>query len=363
MYIEAVEFADFRNYSHLSFTPAPSLNILAGPNAQGKTNLLEGLAVFLVGRSFRGAKPAEMVRWGAECAVVRGDLRGVDLVNAVRRVLAPREDATWALTGDGCQWARAIPFGWTDLSIVNGGPQVRRNFVDGFVAKIYPSYAATYQRYRQVVGRRNHLLQRSSEGARLAARLEPWTEQLVAVGLEMMFRRREAVALLRGEVARLHPILGGCGLADVEYRSTLGVTPTAESFRVALAARLGDELRRGQTLVGPHRDELGISVDGHDLRTFGSRGQQRLLALTLRLAEAGPVREAVGSDPVLLLDDAMSELDPGVQGRVLDHLASAGQVFLTTAEAALPDEGEARWWNVRDGEVFAEWMGAVRGAA
>src|SRR5262245_64583108 len=111
-----------------------------------------------------------MVRWGAERAVVCGDLRGVGAVNSVRRVLAVREDATWVLTGDGCQWARAIPFGWTDLAIVSGGPQVRRNFIDGFVAKLYPSYAATYQRYRQVVGRRNHLLQRSGEGSRLTSR-------------------------------------------------------------------------------------------------------------------------------------------------------------------------------------------------
>jgi DNA replication and repair protein RecF len=363
VYIEGVEFVDFRNYPILSLRPAPSLNVIGGPNAQGKTNLLEGLAVLLVGRSVRGARPAEMARWGAEHAVVRGELRRGDSTQTVRRVLAPREDGIWVLGGEGCAWARAIPFGWADLAIVNGGPQGRRNFIDGFAAKVYPSYVATYHRYRQVLSRRNHILQRGGDAVRLAGRLEPWNAQLVEVGLEIMVRRREAVGMLRREVARLYPVLGGRGLADLEYRSALGPAPTPASFGEALEARLRDESRRGQSLVGPHRDDVRIEVDGRDLRAFGSRGQQRLLALTLRLAEVGPVAEAVGSAPVLLLDDAMSELDPGVQRQVIDHLARAGQVFLTTAEDGLAEATDARRWEVRDAMVseagFALSMGAA----
>ena len=278
-------------------------------------------------------------------------------------MLAPREDATWTLTGDACRWARAIPFGWMDLAIANGGPQGRRNFIDGFVAKLYPAYAATYQRYRQVLKRRNHVLQRGGEGGRLAGRLDPWSEQLVEIGLEIMVRRRQAVGLLQQEVTRLYPVLGGRGVAEIEYCSALGAAPTPQSFRDALAARLGEESRRGQTLVGPHRDDLLLGVDGRDLRVFGSRGQQRLLALTLRLAEAGPVAEAVGSPPVLLLDDALSELDPGVQRRVIDHLARAGQVFLTTADESATDVVDARWWEVSGGRVSGAALAALRGAA
>jgi len=363
VYIEEVELTDFRNYPSLLFTPAPNLNVIAGLNAQGKTNLLEGLAVCLVGRSFRGAKPAEMTRSGAERAIVRGEFRRAASGHAVRRILAPREDGAWTISGDGCAWARAIPFGWSDLAIVTGGPQGRRNFVDGFVAKVYPSYAATYQRYRQVLSRRNHLLQRGGDGDRLAGRLEPWTHQLIETGLEIVSRRREAVEKLRREVSRLYLILGGRGDADLEYRSVLGMEPTAASFRATLESRFADEVRRGQSLVGPHRDDVCRAVDRRDLRTFGSRGQQRLLALTLRLAEAGPVTEAVGTSPVLLLDDAMSELDAGVQAQVMDHLAGAGQVFLTTADDALPDAGEARWWEVRDGVVSAGSSALVGEAA
>ena len=105
------------------------------------------------------------------------------------------------------------------------------------------------------------------------------------------------------------------------------------------------------TLTGPHRDDLAVELDGRDMRAFGSRGQQRLLVLALRLAEAGPVEAAVGSPPVLLLDDALSELDPDVQRRVLRHVSGSGQVFLTTAEAALPEARGAAWWDVKDGAV------------
>jgi DNA replication and repair protein RecF len=156
VHIEAVELTDFRNYQSLSLTPAPRLNILSGLNAQGKTNLLEGLGLLSVGRSFRGAKPVDLPRWGSAHATVTGSLRRGHTDRALRRVISPREDGAWIITGEGCPWARVIPFGWADLAIANGGPQARRNFLDGFVAKLYPAYAATYQRYRQVLARRNH---------------------------------------------------------------------------------------------------------------------------------------------------------------------------------------------------------------
>ena len=361
MHIETVELTDFRSYKSLLFNPVPDLNILTGPNAQGKTNLLEGLALLAVGRSFRGAKPLEMTRWGSKSAAVSGEIRRSDSARRLRRILAPREDGVWTLMGEGCTWARVIPFGWSDLAIVNGAPQARRNFLDGFVAKIYPSYASTHRRYRQVLARRNHLLQRGGGGGQ--GRLEPWNEQIVDLGMEIISRRRQGVVSLSSEAERLYPALGGRGSIVIEYRSALGDVPTAASFHERLLARFPEEIRRGQTLVGPHRDDLLVALQGRDLRTFGSRGQQRLMALTLRLAEAAPVEKAVGSAPVILLDDALSELDPGVQGRVLSHVARVGQVFLTTADAPLTDGADAHWWEVRDGEVRDASYAALRGAA
>ena len=358
MYIDAAEFVDFRSYKSLLFAPTTSLNILTGPNAQGKTNLLEGLGMLAVGRSFRGAKPGEMVRWGIERGCVSGKISRGESTRSLRRVLAPREDGLCTVTGEGCAWARAVPFAWTDLATVTGPPQARRNFLDGFVVKIYPSYASTHRRYRQVLARRNHLLQTGGGG-----RLDPWNDQLVELGLEIVERRRLAAISLGAEVARLYPVLSGQGQIELGYRSGLGEQPTAAEFHEALRARRMEELRRGQTLVGPHRDDLSITLNGRDLRTFGSRGQQRLTALILRLAEVRPVEDAVGSTPILLLDDPLSELDPVVQDHLLEHLARGGQVFLTTADAVLPEVGRAQWWHVHGGSVQVGEHALLRGAA
>jgi DNA replication and repair protein RecF len=361
--IDRVELSDFRNYRSLSLTPAPHLNVLAGPNAQGKTNLLEGLGVLLVGRSFRGAKAADMLAWGAPGALVGGEIRRGATVRAVRRGIARREDGSWGVGGEGCSWARAVGFGWPDLAILTEGPQARRNFIDGFAGKLYAAHLSGLGRFRQILARRNHLLQGELGGPALRTALAPWNEQLARVGLEIAGRRRAAVAALEEEAGRLYPALAGAGAVRLQYLAAVAAPAGEAEFLRALEARFGDEVRRGQTLVGPHRDDLLIELDGRDLRLYGSRGQQRLMALTLRLAEAGPVERAVGSPPVLLLDDALSELDPVVQERVLEHVAGAGQVFLTTADAALPEARRLTWWEVRGGRVTEPTLSAVRGAA
>ncbi len=356
MLIQWIRIEEFRSYRSLTFNPDPSLNILSGPNAQGKTNLLEAIGVLLVGRSFRGARAADLLRWGAAGASLNGAVERGDITREIRRGISQREDGGWAVTGEGCPWARVIPFSWQDLAILTGGPHARRNFLDGFAAKIQPAHASAHNRYRQILGRRNHLLQSGQ-----CEYLEPWDEQLAKTGVEILARRRRAVAALGDEVARLYPELAGTDqTVRLEYRSTLGPEATEGEFLEALAARREDEMRRRSTLVGPHRDDLVVELNSHDMRSFGSRGQQRLLVLGLRLAEAGPVEAAVGSPPILLLDDALSELDPDVQGRVLRHAARSGQVFLTTAEPGMREAGGAAWWDVKGG-VVAEAMGAVVG--
>lgn len=363
MQIDRVELSDFRNYRTVSITPAPQLNILAGHNAQGKTNLLEGLGVLLLGRSFRGAKPADMIAWGASGAFIAGEIRRGDTVRVVRRAVLQREDGKWGVGGEGCAWARAIGFGWQDLAILTEGPQARRGFLDGFAGKLYAAHLSGLNRYRQLLARRNHLLQSGFNALTLKNALGPWNEQLARIGLELVARRRTAVDALQEEVRQLYPTLGGAGAVGLRYCSALEPGSRENDFLAALEARFGDEVRRGQTLVGPHRDDLSIEVDGRDLRLYGSRGQQRLMALTLRLAEAGPVERAVGSAPVVLLDDALSELDLQVQQRVLDHIAAAGQVFLTTADAELPEVRRVTWWHVQDGRVTEPELSRVRGAA
>jgi DNA replication and repair protein RecF len=245
----------------------------------------------------------------------------------------------WQSTGETCAWARVIVFGWQDLAILHGAPVARRMFVDGFAARLYPGHVPALLRYRRLLEQRNRLLQSRAPADRLA----PWDEQVAALGMELIGRRRRAVAALQTELARVYPALSGeRHKVQVSYRSVIGEAAEPAALVAALERARAVEIRRGQTLVGPHRDDLGIELDGVDARTFGSRGQQRVLALALRLAEICPVTEAVGTGPVLLLDDALSELDPGVRDNVLREIHGAEQVFLTSPE---PFEvtGAARW--------------------
>jgi DNA replication and repair protein RecF len=349
--IGRIELVDCRNYCTLSYSPAPRLNLITGANAQGKTNLLEAMGLLLTGRSFRTFRLGEIPRWGCESATLSGELRRAGGWSAARRALARTEGGAWRIAGESASWARAIAFGWQDLAIVNGSPSARRDFVDGFAGRLYPTHLAALVRYRQILGRRNRLLQ-AGLGEASQDRLAPWNEQLVSVGLELMDRRRRAVAALQGEVARVYPALAGAReKVEVRYRSSLGEAGDEATFIRALERAHRQELRRGQSLVGPHRDDLSVELDGVEARTFASRGRQRLLALSLRLAEVLPIREMVGTAPVLLLDDALSELDPGVRANVLREVEGAEQVFLTAPEPVRAPG--AAPWEVKEGGIAA----------
>ena len=359
MHIGWIQLVDFRNYQTLSYSPSAALNLLTGANAQGKSNLLEALALLLTGRSFRTSRLAEIPRWGAETTSLAGELRRRDGMRTVRRSLKKREDGAWLSSGEECPWARVVTFGWQDLEIVNGMPAVRRNFLDGFAARLYPSHRAAFARFRQVLARRNHLLQERMPERTLAVRLAPWDEQLAVVGMEVIDRRRRAAAALQTEIARVYPTLVGDRRAlsgdhekvEIRYRSSVGEGEGPGALMAAMERMRPVEAQRGQTLVGPHRDDLAIELGGVDARAFGSRGQQRLLALSLRLAEVLPITEVVGTAPVLLLDDALPELDAEVRQHVLREIRASEQVFLTTADAAdVP--GAARWIITR-GEIAA----------
>jgi DNA replication and repair protein RecF len=341
--IGSIQLLEFRNYQALSFTPAPRLNLLIGLNAQGKTNLLEALAVLLAGRSFRTARLAEIPAWGVDCASVTGEAVRQGSGRKIRRTIARLENGSWRSSGDSVPWARVIAFGWHDLSVLNGAPAARRSFIDGFAARLTPGHLSCLVRYRQILGRRNHLLQTLAPTAEATSRLGPWDEQLASEGMRLIAGRRQAVAALQTEVARVYPALAGVAAkVEIRYQSTVQEETAAEALLEALARGRREEWRRRQTLVGPHRDDMAIDLDGVDVRTYGSRGQQRLLALALRLAEVLPITAATGTCPVLLLDDALSELDHDVRRNALREMRAVEQVFLTSPEP-LAVEGATRW--------------------
>jgi DNA replication and repair protein RecF len=357
-----MEISAFRNYASLSFAPDAGLNVLIGHNGQGKTSLLEALHVLLTGRSFRTARLVECVGWGRPQAVVAGEIADGERHRPVRLTL--QAEGGVESVGTAGTWARAVAFGAADLALLSGGPAGRRAYLDGAAVRLAPTHADTCRRYRLVLYQRGRLLARLAGRPDVERLLAPWDEQVATLGSEILHRRLETLTELRRDAGAVWRALAPEG-AQMELAYAPAVAPGADTaasrdrLLAALAAGRRQELARGATLVGPHRDDLLVSLDGVEARIYASRGEQRLLVLALRLAEAAAVRRQVGVTPVLLLDDLMSELDRGARERVLDWLAGQGQVVFSATDPA----GAGVVWDVCRGEVEALHALAGGGAA
>jgi DNA replication and repair protein RecF len=348
--VEHVVYRDFRNMGAYELEPGPALTVLVGPNAAGKTNCVEGLQLLTAGTSFRKASPAELVRRGAEkgsvSLVARSEKRVLDLAYDVfpsKKLLSVNGKRRPAAEGRGI--LPSILFYPDELMVVKGGAAGRRELVDDFGEQLNAGYARVGHDYRRALLQRNNLLKEAvrtgvapDEGL-----LEAWTESLVVAGA-MLYRYRTAlVARLAPLVARMYGELAGGEEAGVAYASAYAPDPAGFSadaatatgeVRAALRAALGqagpDERRRGQTLVGPHLDDVEFSIAGMAARQFASQGQQRTLVLACKLAQVELVRQMQGSYPLFLLDDVMSELDASRRGRLFDLIQGGMQTVVTT---------------------------------
>lgn len=340
MLLRNLWLTDFRSYPSVELELGTGLTALLGDNGEGKTNLLEAVGYLATLSSFRGAPNDALVRRGATQAVVRaeGERDGRALlieaeitpagrgrVQVNRQRLARARDLLGAL--------RVSVFAPDDLELVKGGPAERRRYLDDALVATDPRLDALRSDLDRVLRQRNALLRQS--GGRLTDEIEltlaVWDTKLIDVG-EALAAAREAL------IARLAPVLASA-YEQVAHRGEEIVAGYVATWRaVGLGAALQevrrDELRRGVSLVGPHRDDLALTIGGLPARTHASQGEQRSLALALRLAAHHVVTDATGSAPVLLLDDVFSELDPDRSAALLEHLP-AGQTLLTSA-AGLP---------------------------
>jgi len=340
--VTRLELVDFRNYANATFDFEPGTTAVVGLNGQGKTNLAEAMAYLATLDSFRGAPLDALIRIGADSAVVRATVVHEDgrevLVelelsrNGRNRALVNRQKLGRARDLLGVM--RVTVFSPDDLSVVKEGPGGRRRFLDDVLVALALKYDALRLELDRVVKQRNMLLKQL--GGRLddeaALTLDVWDSKMAEVGDQ--FGRARAVL-----VARLTPVV-------VEAYEQLADRPTSVELRyepswrrrglgTALAEARTDDVRRGVSSVGPHRDDVEMFIDGMPARTHASQGEQRTLALSLRLAAHRLVTDKAGSAPVLVLDDVLSELDPTRCEALLRHLPP-GQVVLTTA-GVLPD--------------------------
>lgn len=346
MHLRRLWLRDFRSYEELQLDLAPGLTVVVGENGTGKTNLLEAAGFLSTLASFRGTPTEAMIRIGAERANIRGEVlvgeREVLLEtefsrSARTRVLVNKQalPKTAALR----EVLRISVFSPDDLVLIKGGPSERRNYLDDVLASLHPRNAAALADLDKILRQRNALLKQAAGrlSAEIGFTLDVWDDKLASVGT-MVGNLRTAL------LEAIRPVLGAAyaDIADrpaqigAEYETSWMLTGLADS----LAQGRSDDVRRGLSLVGPHRDDVALQIEGRPSRTQASQGEQRTLALALRLAAHRHIAVSTGSPPLLLLDDVFSELDPIRSDALVRHLP-VGQSLLATA-GAIPRAAEVQ---------------------
>jgi len=380
MYLKRLSLTNFRNYARLEIDLPARISLLQGENAQGKTNFLEAIYYLATTRSPLAPADRQLISWAADDEVIpyahlegtytRGGEDHTLEMTLVKERQPDGEPAAMIfrrqirLDGvnrralDVVGKLNVVLFLPEDVTLVAGSPEERRHFLDVALCQIDPVYCTSLSRYNRVVTQRNALLHQIREGQANPNQLEYWDEQLTRLGTYVLSRRLWATDELNTQVAEIHPALTGEQERLVLiYRASIAKRPgremlpgsddwpetpspldalaesrLAEAFRRALQDVRREELARGVTVIGPHRDDLALLANGIDMTTYGSRGQQRTVALALKLAEVGLMCHQTQEMPILLLDDVISELDRQRGEFLLKRISQAQQVLVTTTD-------------------------------
>jgi DNA replication and repair protein RecF len=355
--LRRLQLRNHRNYAHLDLSMEPGVNVFMGANGQGKTNLLESVAMLALSSSPRARRDVEVVGPVAAASRIEAEVessgRRMELTISLN---VEGERAHRTIEVDGARRRafdlpghfRVTLFWPDDLGLIKAGPEQRRRFLNQLLVQVQPGYARALSGLRRILEQRNSLLKRVAAGEETADMLEVWNDELVRTGSEVAGARSAAVRELAPVAARCQAEIGAGERLEIDY---LG---PPEDLAAAVHNSLAEDLRRGATSVGPHRDDLRIRLDGQDARGYASQGQQRTAVVSLKLAEAELVTRRSGERPVLLLDDVLSELDLERRVALLRHVGSGGQVVITSVDAGpFPPEliAAAKVWQVHAGQV------------
>lgn len=339
MYLKKIELKNFRNYEEEAVEFHNKVNIITGKNAQGKTNLLESLYIMSLGKSFRTSKDSEMI--GFEKEFCRAKSTSVKEGRELEiEITIGKEGKTTKINGmktakniDLLENVYMVVFSPEDLKIVKDEPEKRRKFIDRELCQLKPIYYRNLGRYKKILQQRNSLLkqQEINEGV-----IAVWDEGLAEYGAKLIQERNRFVEKLNGISREISMgITNGKEALDISYEANVAYKESYEEqkdyLKKLLTKNLKNDIFRRSTTVGPHKDDLKICLEGVDIRHFGSQGQQRTAALSLKLAEIRLIKEETNIAPILLLDDVLSELDAERQNFLINSLEEV-QLFITTTE-------------------------------
>lgn len=365
MFLRSLSLSNFRSYADLSLRFDRHKVIFLGDNAQGKTNLLEAIAILATGQSPFAAKEAELIRWDTDQAIIRSEVErdlGVTAVDLLFRAGGRR-----AIRVNGVYQRRfadllgkvmIVLFSVEDLQLVKGSPSHRRRYLDGILVQLSPTYYQAYQNYQRVLLQRNNALRAIAEG-QSADVLEIWDMQLAHYGAELWRRRLLLVEALAEKARRWHAEISS-GHEELSMRLIPALERLeGDDWEGSLLRQLQEgrakEIARGQTLAGPHRDDLDLTINGYEAKAYASQGQQRTVVLALKLAELDVFRKEAGESPLLLLDDVLAELDIRRQNALLAAIGGEVQTFVTSTHLS---DFTADW--IDAAEIFSVHRGSVR---
>jgi len=343
--ITRVELTDFRNYENLVLEPSPGLTVLTGPNAAGKTNAIEAIQLVTAARSFRKPEFTDVVRWGASCARVYVRAEEGPRLLEIDLEVDDQGRRTYLVNGqvrrrhaDVAGLLPSVVFTPDDLGMVKGPAERRRAATDDLGEQLSSTYGSLRRDHGRAVRQRNTLLRESVAGPEM----DVWEEQVISLGSKLVIHRVRLLERIMQHAAKRYAEMAGgenlgyiyadrCGIGEC---ATLETGAVEEAMRAELKRRHAEERRRLVTLVGPHRDDIVLKIEGKDARSFASQGQQRTIALAWKLAEVAVVEDVLHREPVLLLDDVMSELDADRRTALSDLVAGEIQTVVTTTNTS-----------------------------
>ncbi|WP_110928035.1 DNA replication/repair protein RecF [Bacillus massiliglaciei] len=369
MHIEQIKLKNYRNYEELDMTFENKVNVILGENAQGKTNVMESIFVLAMAKSHRTSNDKELIRWDEEYAKIEGRVQKrntsipLELVISKKGKKAKSNHIEQQKLSQYVGNMNVVMFAPEDLNLVKGSPQVRRRFIDMEIGQVSAVYLYDMSQYQKILQQRNHylkLLQTKKQSD--TTMLDVLTEQFIQYAAKIVERRYHFLSMLQGWAEPIHHgISRGLESLKIEYKPSLDVsesmalTKMIEVFTEKFDKIKAREIERGVTLAGPHRDDLVFLVNGRDVQHFGSQGQQRTTALSLKLAEIELIQSEVGEYPILLLDDVLSELDDFRQSHLLNTIQGKVQTFVTTTSVDGIDHQtlkEASTFHVTQGSII-----------